>query len=219
MTGFAAAGPAPAVDQTRAPVVEPIPDRRRAAPTTRLWWILTICLIGIAPHLEADETTPAQQTIGGDFSLTDHQGRPFALHDLRGKVVLLSFGYTYCPDVCPLNLSLSAQVIASLGERGRDVIPVFVSLDPERDSPEVLARYVRYFHPAMIGLTGSSEQLARVADLYKARFAIQGDPKGDRYTLDHSASLYVVDGSGELAAIVPYGLPAGHIAARIAPLL
>jgi cytochrome oxidase Cu insertion factor (SCO1/SenC/PrrC family) len=190
-----------------------------AARTTSRAWLLAVCLIG-APLLPgAGETDPAGQTIGGDFSLTDHRGRPFALHDLRGKVVLLSFGYTYCPDICPLNLSLSAQVIASLGERGRDVIPVFVSLDPQRDSPEVLARYVRYFHPAMIGLTGSREQLARVADLYKARFAIQGDPKGDRYTLDHSASLYVLDGAGALAAIVPYGLPAEHIAARIEPLL
>lgn len=196
--------------------MDPRTDRHRAAAPA---WFLAVCLLGASLLLGAEEAHRAEPTIGGDFSLTDHRGRPFALHDLRGKVVLLSFGYTYCPDVCPLNLSLSAAVIKSLGERGRDVIPVFVSLDPKRDSPEVLARYVRYFHPAMIGLTGSSEQLAWVADLYKAGFAIQGDPKGDRYTLDHSASLYVLDRSGELAAIVPYGLPAEHIAARIEPLL
>jgi len=134
-------------------------------------------------------------------------------------VVLLSFGYTYCPDVCPLTLTISAQVVNKLGERGRDVIPVFVSLDPKRDSPEVLARYVRYFHPAMIGLTGSSEQLARVADLYKARFAFQGDLQGDRYTLDHTASLYVLNRSGEVASIVPFGLPIEHIVEQVEKLL
>lgn len=198
---------------------DPMSARRGVALTTRLCWVLTVCLMGTPLPLGAGETGPAQQAIGGDFSLTDHRGQPFALHDLKGKVVLLSFGYTYCPDVCPLNLSLSARVIASLGERGRDVIPVFVSLDPKRDSPEVLARYVGYFHPAMIGLTGSSAQLASVAALYKARFAFQGDLQGDRYTVDHSASLYVLDGSGNLAAIVPYGLPAEHIAERIEPLL
>ena len=203
----------------RARAADSMSVRRGLALTTRLCWVLTVCLMGTPLPLGAGETDPAQQTIGGDFSLTDHQGRPFALHDLRGKVVLLSFGYTYCPDVCPLTLSLSAQVIASLGERGRDVIPVFVSLDPKRDSPEVLARYVRYFHPAMIGLTGSSEQLARVADLYKARFAFQGDLQGDRYTLDHTASLYVLNRSGEVASIVPFGLPIEHIVEQVEKLL
>ncbi len=153
-----APGPVPHGDGIGARAEDPRCARHGAARTTSRAWLLAVCLIATSLPLEAGAADAAQQTIGGDFSLTDHQGQPFALHDLRGKVVLLSFGYTYCPDVCPLNLSLSAQVIASLGERGRDVIPVFVSLDPKRDSPEVLARYVRYFHPAMIGLTGSSER-------------------------------------------------------------
>jgi protein SCO1/2 len=182
-------------------------------------WTLAVCLIAWAAALGAVETGATSQTVGGDFSLTDHHGRPFSLKDLRGKVVLLSFGYTYCPDVCPLTLSLCAQVIEALGERGRDVIPVFISLDPRRDTPEVLASYVRYFHPAMVGLTGTPEQLSEVAARYKARFAFQGDPQGADYTLDHTASLYLLDRSGTLAAILPYGLPSEHILNQVEALL
>ncbi|MFZ0789031.1 MAG: SCO family protein [Chromatiaceae bacterium] len=176
-------------------------------------------MIGSSALLYAGEADRARQPVGGDFSLTDHQGRPFSLEQLRGKVVLLSFGYTYCPDVCPLTLTISAQVVNNLGERGRDVVPVFISLDPKRDSPDVLAGYVHYFHPAMIGLTGSMERLTQVADQYKARFAIQGDVQGDRYTLDHTASLYVLNRSGEVASIVPFGLPIEHIVEQVEKLL
>ncbi len=193
-----------------------------APPARRISWFvsgLALFLLSLSLELGAAEPDRPAQGVGGDFSLTDQHGRPFALHDLRGRVVLLSFGYTYCPDICPLTLSLSAQVIKALGERGRDVVPVFVSLDPKRDSPEVLAPYVRYFHPDMIGLTGSMEQLEKVAGQYQARFAFHGDRQGDRYTLDHSASLYVIDRSGALSAIVPYGLPAQYILERVEPLL
>ncbi len=168
---------------------------------------------------DAESPVRSRADIGGDFTLTDHEGRDFSLRDLEGKAVLLSFGYTYCPDVCPLTLSVSAWVVDALAELDMDVVPVFVSLDPKRDTPDVLARYVKHFHPRMIGLTGSPEQLALVAERYSARFEINGDGWGDRYTLDHTSNLYVLDTRGELAAIVPYGLPAEHVAERVKRLL
>ncbi len=184
-----------------------------------LAWASVLCMASLCGILYAADPPRSDSAIGGDFTLTDQDARTFSLHDLAGKVVLLSFGYTYCPDVCPLTLSISARVVEDLAERGRDVVPVFISLDPKRDSPEVLAKYVRYFHPRMIGLTGTPEQLARVAAQYNARFTLQGDAQGDRYTLDHTANLYLIDPSGAVAAIVPYGLPAEHIVRQVQTLL
>lgn len=181
-------------------------------------WVTLGVLVSWAAAV-AESPARSHTDIGGDLTLTDHEGRDFSLQDLRGKLVLLSFGYTYCPDVCPLILSVSARVADALAERGLDIVPVFVSLDPKRDTPDVLASYVRHFHPRMIGLTGSPERLARVAERYSARFEVNDDGRGDGYTLDHTSNLYVLDTRGQVAAIVPYGLPAEHVAERIERLL
>ena len=154
-----------------------------------------------------------------DFTLTDHRGEPFSLSDARGTLVMLSFGYSFCPDVCPLTLAGYARVLEDLGERAESVTPLFVSLDPRRDTPEVLAPYVGYFHPAIIGLTGEEGRLKEIVRRFGGTFAYRGDTDGGRYTLDHPANLYLLDPQGRLTAIVPFGLPPGHILQRIRELL
>lgn len=148
--------------------------------------------------------------IGNDFTLTDQEGRPFRLQQLRGKVVLLSFGYTYCPDICPTELAAMSRVLDGLGNDADRVQGLFISLDPQRDTPGVLKNYLAYFHPRLIGLTGSTESIREVAGQYRVRYRKNLRPSGD-YSLDHSANLYLIDQQGRLASIVPYGLPPEHV--------
>lgn len=148
--------------------------------------------------------------IGGDFQLTDKQGNSFDLKQLRGKVVLLFFGYTSCPDVCPQELSHLAWVFRQLEQNADQVRGVFVSVDPGRDSPDVLKEYVAYFSPGIIGVTGTLEQIDEVTRQYRAGFTLNVQ-QGENYSVDHSANLYVINAQGKLHAIVPYGLPAQHI--------
>ncbi|MEA3640944.1 MAG: SCO family protein, partial [Lamprobacter sp.] len=156
--------------------------------------------------------------IGGEFELISAQG-PLRLSDYQGKVVLLYFGYTQCPDICPTNLAIMAIALRdldrSLGKDALDRVQVlFVSVDPERDTVERLADYVGYFHPRMIGLTGSPQALAGVARQYGA--AYQRSDAGSSamgYTVDHSAYTYVIDASGRLAEVLDHATPAEQIVA------
>jgi len=168
--------------------------------------LLTLSMLMSATAANAQ----APADIGGDFSLVDEHGQPFALTQLRGKLVLLFFGYTFCPDICPTELSNLVAVLDALGPEAQRVQGVFVSLDPQRDTPSVLNDYTRYFSQELIGLTGTPEQVAQVAEQYRVRYQRHEQPDG-RYSLDHSANLYVIDGQGRLAAVVPYGLPPEHV--------
>lgn len=152
---------------------------------------------------------------GGDFTLDGPQG-PVALHDHAGKLVLLYFGYTYCPDVCPTSLMVWQQALASLSpaELAR-VQPIFVSVDPERDTVERLADYTQFFHPGMIGLTGKPGQLKEIADRYGAVYVrVEGASAGG-YSVDHSAMTYVIDARGQLVASVPHGASVEQLLAEI----
>ncbi len=169
-----------------------------------------LCLSLSLVVLAFASTLSAQTEIGGDFSLTDHHGRPFSLHQMRGKLVLLFFGYTYCPDICPNELANIAAVFDALGPDVEQVRGLFVSLDPQRDTPQVLRDYTRYFSHNLLGLTGSPEAVERVARQYRVKFQRQENRDG-RYSLDHSADLYVIDPQGALTAVVPYGLPPEHV--------
>ena len=155
---------------------------------------------------------------GGDFSLTDHNGESFRLQQLRGKLVLLFFGYTHCPDICPTELANLAAVMNTLGDRAAEVQGVFVSLDPERDTPALLRDYTRYFSDNLIGLTGSQEEIAAVARQYRVKYNKHWKENGG-YSLDHSVNLYVIDRNGLLSTIVPYGLPPEHVLMLIRRLL
>jgi len=161
------------------------------------------------------KTTPEptkSNEIGGDFELTDHHGKSFALKQLRGKVSLLFFGYTHCPDVCPTELARMAQLVKQLDTESSKVQGLFISVDPTRDTPERLSQYVPYFHPKLIGLTGTPAEVKTVTSAYKVHSTIQHSKGKDlQYLVDHSANLFIIDGQGKLAQIVPFGFPQAHI--------
>lgn len=156
--------------------------------------------------------------LGGDFSLTGHDGRPHALADYRGKVVALFFGYTHCPDVCPTTLLEYAAVARKLGKDADRLQVVFVSVDPERDTREVLASYVPHFNPAFVGLSGTPQQVAGVMKQY--RVVAQKVPQaGGGYSVDHSAGSYLIDPEGQVRVYEPYGSPVDAITHDIRQLL
>lgn len=163
--------------------------------------ILTkMCLLLLSLPVLADSP-------GGDFQLRAHDGSLWSTLHARGKVVVLFFGYSSCPDVCPTALAGVAAALRELGADAEQVRPVFVSLDPDRDTPEKLKEYVQWFHPGMIGLTGTRAELERVTERYRVRYKDVGKGETENYSVDHAASLYLLDRGGALTGILPHGLP------------
>lgn len=144
---------------------------------------------------------------GGDFSLNAKNG-PFSLEAQRGKVVLLYFGYTFCPDVCPTNLMLMTQALnAMTPEELTRVQGVFISVDPERDSLDRLATYTNFFHTSIVGITGKPERIAQIAQQYGAAYhKVEGESQGG-YLIDHSSNTYVIAPDGALHKILPHAAP------------
>lgn len=142
--------------------------------------------------------------IGGDFALTNQDGKTTGLRDFRGKVVMLFFGYTYCPDVCPLTLSDMARVKKQLGADGAKVQPIYVTIDPERDTAQRLKSYLGNFDAGIVGLTGSVRDITQVAKLYRAKFAKRNESGKGSYLMDHTAFVYLVDTKGKVRYLVPY---------------
>ncbi|MFQ5622630.1 MAG: SCO family protein [Paracoccaceae bacterium] len=138
----------------------------------------------------ASVTAGGTKTIGGPFTLTDHHGNRVTEADVIKGLTLIYFGYTYCPDVCPLDNARNAEAVDILKERGVDVTAVLISVDPERDTPEAMADYVGYLHPDMIGLTGSAEEVAAAAAEYRAFYARNGS--GEDYLMNHSTFTYLM---------------------------
>ncbi|HPE60598.1 MAG TPA: SCO family protein [Thiolinea sp.] len=159
-----------------------------------------------------DATAATHAGIGGDFTLTDHLGRRFELGQQRGKVVVMFFGFTHCPVVCPDTLGKMAYVLRELEQRADQVTTLFVTVDPERDTGEKLAQYLPFFSPRLLGLTGTVADIARVAEQYRVRFSRHPiSATADNYTMDHTADIYVLNRDGQLDSIIPYGLPAAHV--------
>ena len=186
--------------------------------------MLCCAWLSFAADAQAQAGTPRsarqQVALGGDFVLKDTDGNTFRLDSQRGKLVLIYFGYTGCPDVCPTDMLQLRDLVSLLGERAERVLPVFISLDPARDTAQHLADYAAAFSPAIVPLTGSEAQLHRIAKANGAHFRYIGRTHGSTdYTVDHPANLYVVDPAGKLARIVPYGTPTAEVAKAIAPLL
>ncbi|MCX7193688.1 MAG: SCO family protein [Proteobacteria bacterium] len=140
---------------------------------------------------------------GADFKLTDHNGTPRTLADFRGKVVVLFFGYTHCPDVCPTTMADLAQVMGRLGKDAERVQVLFVTVDPERDTQALLARYVPAFHPAFLGLYGDMNNTVQVAKAFNV--AYQKQPTTTGYNVDHSAGTFLIDTNGHVRLLSPYG--------------
>lgn len=142
---------------------------------------------------------------GGDFTLQSANG-PVSLHDFRGKVVLVYFGYTFCPDICPTSLAFTSQALNALDkEELARTQALFISVDPERDTPEKLKEYGAFFHPSILGLTGTPEVIAATARQYGASYRKQDTGSAGGYVVDHSSSTYVVDPSGKLVATLQHG--------------
>lgn len=152
---------------------------------------------------------------GGDFTLDSADG-PVALSALRGKTVLLYFGYTYCPDICPTTLTSHAAALALLKpeERAR-VVPLFVSVDPERDTPARLKEYAQFFHPQMIGLTAPPARLQAVARQYGVFYARQAANESGQYAVDHTSESYLIAPDGHLAERLPHGASPETIVAAL----
>ena len=131
--------------------------------------LVTYTGCSLSPVQGQDAVAVGNSSNRGTFTLTDHTGRTVTDQDFRGSYLLIFFGYTHCPDICPTALTVVANVINLLGERAQQVQPVFITLDPERDTPQALANFVSYFHPRLIGLTGSLDQIDAVAKTYFVR--------------------------------------------------
>lgn len=140
---------------------------------------------------------------GGDFTLTNQDNQRFHLHDVRGRPVLLFFGYTSCPDMCPMTMSRITGALSRIGSSAPEVVTLFVSVDPKRDTPAVLKEYVASFSTPLIGLTGTDEEIHRVASAYHASFEIV--PTGTRnYLVNHTSAIFVIDRQGRLRTYFKY---------------
>ena len=156
---------------------------------------------------------------GGGFTLESAQGE-VSLSDFRGKVVLLYFGYTWCPDVCPTSLSMLAQALTQMSEAELEQVQgLFVSVDPARDTPDRLAEYTDYFHPKIIGATGSKEEVAEVAEQYGVAYRKVESDSASGYLVDHSSFTYIIGPDGDLVTRLGHGTPPGEILKAVRPLL
>lgn len=153
------------------------------------------------------------------FTLTDHTGQERTMSDFKGKVVVMFFGYTHCPDVCPTTMSDLKQTMKLLSSDANQVQVLFITVDPERDTQEVLAKYVPYFDKRFIGLTGTLEQVAGVMGSYKIFSTKVNSASAGSYTIDHSAGLYVFDKTGRPRIYMGYGQKPAEIAHDIKELL
>jgi len=192
----------------------------------RVTWIgaaalVVAIVIGLAGRATFHEdTAPAENAapaVGGPFTLIDHHGKQVTDADYRGKWLLVFFGYTFCPDVCPTTLQMVSQALDLMGDKAARIQPLFITVDPERDTPEVLAEYVSHFHPSMLGLTGSAAQIAAVAKGYRVYYAKSGD--GADYLMDHTSLVYVIGPDGKYVAYFPYDADPADVAAALAKLI
>jgi cytochrome oxidase Cu insertion factor (SCO1/SenC/PrrC family) len=149
-----------------------------------------------------DDLMYGRGSIGGPFTLTDQNGRRRSDAEFRGKLMIVYFGYTWCPDVCPADLMTITQALDNLGVAAEGVQPIFITIDPERDA-NALADYVSAFHHSLIGLTGSADEIQKVADAYKAFYVKVPDERSGGYSIDHSGVIYLMGRNGEYLGFMP----------------
>jgi protein SCO1/2 len=156
--------------------------------------------------------TSGKALIGGPFTLVDQHGKTVTEQDFRGRFMLVFFGFTHCPDICPAELQVISASLDELGPKADGVIPIFITLDPERDTPQVMADYVKNFNPRLIGLTGSTEAISEAAKAYRVAFSkFQEDKSKSDYSIDHSALVYFMGKDGEYITHFAYGTPAAKM--------
>jgi cytochrome oxidase Cu insertion factor (SCO1/SenC/PrrC family) len=159
---------------------------------------------------------PQGLALGGPFSLVNQAGQPVTERDYAGRWMLVYFGYSFCPDVCPTELGTMAAALDALGKAGEAVTPVFITVDPQRDTPAALADYVSRFHPRLQGLTGTPEQIAEVARRYRVYYARAQRPDMTDYLMDHSSFIYLVGPDGRVRSLYRPDMRPEDIAAAVA---
>lgn len=219
-------------DPTREPGRGSAPPQMRAPMRPRQHFILAAALLAAFAILAAGAfvalelrdngrgtaATVLGSVIGGPFKLTDQDGKTVTNTDLEGSWLLVYFGYTHCPDACPTALSNIALALADLGPKKSEVRPVFITVDPERDTAPALKDYVSAFDAPILALTGTDAEIARTAREYRVYYAKHPEPGGD-YSMDHSSVIYVMDPKGRFTASFTGEDPPAAIAARLKKLL
>ena len=158
--------------------------------------------------------TTGTALIGGPFTLVDQNGKTVTDRDFRGKYMLIFFGFTHCPDICPAELQVMSAALDALGSKSDEVVPIFVTLDPERDTPEAVGAYVKNFGKNFVGLTGSPMAIANAAKAYRVtylKFEYKGKDENYGYNIDHSALVYLMDKDGKYLTNFTYGTPAAKM--------
>lgn len=191
----------------------------------RIFFIIALTLVAILAlfnYMNADRTPTAAENsralIGGPFELVNHLGNPVTEKDFLGKYMIVYFGYTYCPDVCPMDLQIMAEALNYLTPEQLDQInPVFVTVDPERDTVAIMAEYVSFFHEKLIGLTGTVEQIDKIKKAYRV-YAAKADDSPD-YLVDHTAYTYLMDKDGTFLQHFNHGEDSKEMAAKIASFM
>jgi cytochrome oxidase Cu insertion factor (SCO1/SenC/PrrC family) len=153
--------------------------------------------------------------VGGPFELVAHTGEKVSDRDFRGKYMLITFGYTYCPDVCPAELQVISAALDMLGEKAKEIQPLFITVDPQRDDVKSLAQYMPNFHPRFVGLTGTPEAIDRAAKAYRVYYAKGKDSGGGDYLMDHSSIIYLMDKGGTFIKHFSYQTDAKALAKSI----
>ncbi|MDE0945538.1 MAG: SCO family protein [Sphingobium sp.] len=176
--------------------------------------LLAACNMGGGGNASSGDSVQGELVgarIGAPFTLTDQDGKPARWEDYKGQYRLVYFGYTYCPDVCPVDLQRIMQAFAQFEkaapERAAQVQPILISVDPQRDTPAVLKTYVAAFHPRLVGLTGTPEQIAKVAKDFVVIYNKEGEPGMSDYLVGHSRTPYLFDPDGKPVALVPVDDP------------
>lgn len=160
-------------------------------------------------------TTSGKALVGGPFKLIGSAGETVTDADFRGRHMLVFFGFTHCPDICPAELQVISAALAELGPKAKNIVPIFITLDPERDTPEVMGEYVKNFGAEFVSLTGSPEAISEAAKAYRvaySRFEQEGQDTSKNYSIDHSALVYLMGPDGEYMTHFSYGTPAPKIA-------
>jgi len=184
-----------------------------------LCFTLALLLAGCSEPKQFVSTDISMVEWGKDFSLTDHNGQPRRLADFKGKAVVLFFGYTQCPDVCPTTLSALRETMTLLGDDAKRVQVLFATVDPARDTPQLLAQYVPAFNPTFLGLYGDEKTIAAVARDFKVFYAKQPGKTPDTYSVDHSTGSFAFDPQGKLRLLLRHGETPANIAADLKLLL
>jgi protein SCO1/2 len=213
-------------EETAQPTIRK-PRRRRALAVIGL----TVVALGAAagtrvvlgyppvPAFWRQSLPTASPAIGGPFTLIDQNGRAVTEKDFHGRHMLAFFGYTYCPDVCPTTLTHMTQALEALGPKAERVTPVFVSVDPARDTPEQLKEYARFFHPRLVALTGTAEQVAAAAKAFRVYYAKVAGGGADDYLMDHTGLVYLMGPDGAFVTHFSHTTDAEAIARRLKDLL